>query len=206
VLAAVVACAVITTALGVHYAGTYSAGRLDRALDLRIKARLADHHHLLDHLVHLGDPQTVIAFVLLLAIVAGIRDRWRAVALVIVGTTVAVALTELILKPLVGRHIGQALSFPSGHTTGAFAIAIAAVVLLFADRGVRPPLRAVLIVLSLGLAAGVAAAVVGLGFHYTTDTVGGFCVALGSVLGVAVLIDYVADRRSQLPAMLRNRW
>jgi undecaprenyl-diphosphatase len=60
-------------------------------------------------------------------------------------------------------------------------------------------------VLSFGLAAGVAASVIGLGFHYTTDTIGGFCVALGAVLGVAMLIDVVADRRFQLPAISRKR-
>ena len=158
VLTAVVCCAFITAVLGAHYAGTSSAGRIDRALDLRVKARLADHHHLLAHLLHLGDPQTVIAFTLLLGVVAGTRGHWRAVALAVAGTAVAVMLTELVLKPLVGRHIGHGLAFPSGHTTGAFAVAVAAVVFLFADRGVRTPLRVVLIVLSLGLAAGVAAA------------------------------------------------
>jgi undecaprenyl-diphosphatase len=47
--------------------------------------------------------------------------------------------------------------------------------------------------------------VIGLGFHYTTDTIGGFCVALGAVLGVAMVIDVVADRRLQLPAISRKR-
>ena len=204
-LAVVVVCAVVTAVLGVHYAGTYAPGRIDQALDLRIRERLADHHHLLAHLVRLGNPETVVTLAVLLTALCVVRRRWRGAALSVVGPAVSVVLTELVLKPLVGRHIGLAYSFPSGHTTGAFAIAVTAAVLIFDSRGIQPSLRVGLSVLSLGLAACVAAAVVGLGYHYATDTIGGFCVALGVVLGVAVLIDEVADRRSQLPANARNR-
>jgi undecaprenyl-diphosphatase len=205
VLVTVGICAVVTAALGAHYADTYAAGRIDRALDLRIQARLADHHHLLGHLVTLGNPETVVTLAALLAALCALRRRWRGVALALLGPAVAVVLTEWVLKPLVGRHIGHAYSFPSGHTTGAFAIAVTAAVFIFDSRGIRPSLRVGLSVLSLGLAACVAAALVGLGYHYSTDTVGGFCVALGAVLGVAVLIDEVADRWRQLPAISRNR-
>ncbi|MFL6239744.1 MAG: phosphatase PAP2 family protein [Actinomycetes bacterium] len=205
VLLAVAVCAVVTAVLGAHYADTYAPGRIDRALDLRIKSRLTAHHHLLDHLVTLGSPGTVVTLVLFLTLISALRRRWRAALLSLLGPAVAVALTEIVLKPVVGRHIGHAFSFPSGHTTSAFAIAVTAAVLLFDGRGVRDPLRILLIVLSLGLAAGVAAAVVGLGYHYTTDAIGGFCVALGSVLGVAIVIDVVAERRAQLPAISRKR-
>src|SRR4051794_1206597 len=131
----------------------------------------------------------------LLTLLCAVRRRWRAAALVVLGPSVAVVLTEYILKPLVGRHIGYALSFPSGHTTGAFAIAVTSVVLLLDNQRVHHTLRIALAVLAVILAAGVAAAVVGLGYHYTTDAVGGFCVALGAVLGVAVLIDLSLDRK-----------
>ena len=194
VLAVVGACAVVTAVLGAHYANTNAPGRIDRALDLRIKARLADHHHLLDHLFALGDPSTVVTLMVLLTLLCAVRRHWRAAALCVLGPSVAIVLTEYILKPLVGRHIGYALSFPSGHTTGAFAIAVTATVLVVEWRGLRNALRVALIALAIVLAAGVAAAVVGLGYHYATDAVGGFCVALGAVLGVAVLIDVLVDR------------
>jgi membrane-associated phospholipid phosphatase len=205
VLAVVGACAIVTVVLGVHYADTDAPGRIDRALDLRIKARLAEHHHLLKHLVELGNPSTVIGFTAVLALICLVRRNWRGAVLSVLGVAVAVVLTEYILKPLIGRHIGHALAFPSGHTTGAFAVAVTAALLLLQGRGFRDPARIALAVISIGLAAGVAAAVVGLGHHYATDTVGGFCVALGAVLGVAVLIDFVVDRRDQLPAISRKR-
>jgi undecaprenyl-diphosphatase len=122
-----------------------------------------------------------------------------------VAPAVAGGLTDLVLKPLIDRHIGHGLSFPSGHTTGAFAVAITAAVLLLEGRGIRNPLRVALTVLSLGLAACVAAAVVALGVHYTTDTIGGFCVALGVVLALALVIDEIAERRAQPSASSRNR-
>jgi membrane-associated phospholipid phosphatase len=205
ILAVVGACAVVTAVLGAHYADTYAPGRIDRALDPRIQARLADHHHLLAHLVSLGAPPGFVTLVVLLVVICAVRRRWRGVALSVLGPSIAVVLTELVLKPLVNRHIGDAYSFPSGHTTGAFGVAVTAAVLIFDSRGIQPSLRVALSVLSLGLAACVAAALVGLGYHYATDTVGGFCVALGAVLGVAVLIDTVVDRRAQLPAISRNR-
>jgi undecaprenyl-diphosphatase len=204
-LAVVFACAVVIALLGIHYAHTDAPGRIDSRLDHDIRRRLAAHHHLLDRLVHLGDPATVVTLAVLLALWCALRRRWRGVALAVLGPAVSVVLTEVILKPLVGRHIGLAYSFPSGHTTGAFAIAVTAAVLLFGERGLRLPFRIALVVLSFGLAAGVAASVIGLGFHYTTDTIGGFCVALGAVLGVAMLIDVVAGRRFQLPAISRKR-
>jgi undecaprenyl-diphosphatase len=205
VLLVALACAIVTAVLGAHYSNTSSPGRIDRTVDLHIKQRLADHHHLLAHLVQFGAPGTVATLTFLLVLICLVRRRWRAAVLSILGTLIAVGLTELVLKPLVDRHIGLALSFPSGHTTGAFAIAVTAVVLLFEDHSVRVWLRVGLVVLSLGLAAGVAAAVVGLGYHYATDAVGGFCVALGTVLAVAVAIDLFADRNPQLPAISRKR-
>lgn len=204
-VAIVVACAVTTLVLGVHYADTSEPGRIDRSLDLRIRARLADHHGLLEHLVRLGDPETIVAWSLLLALLCVMLRRWRGAALCLLGPGLAGGLTDYVLKPLIDRQIGFGLAYPSGHTTGAFAVAICAVVLLLDRNDLYVEVRVLLGLLGIGLAAGVAASVIGLGYHYATDTVGGFCVALGVVLGVAVLIDVVAERWLQPSASERNR-
>jgi undecaprenyl-diphosphatase len=192
------ACVLITMILGLHYADTTEPGRIDRNLDIRIKARLAEHHGLLERLVNLGDPQVIAAWSILLALVCLLLRRWRGALLCLVGPAIAGGLTDYVLKPLINRDYGGAgYSFPSGHTTGAFAVAMCVIVLLLDRNDLYIELRVVLGLIGLGLAAGVAASVVGLGYHYATDTVGGFCVALGVVLGLAILIDLLAERWGQ---------
>jgi len=51
------------------------------------------------------------------------------VLLTLGGTLTAVAITKLILKPLIGRLRYGHLSFPSGHTTAVCAVAIATALL-----------------------------------------------------------------------------
>ncbi len=73
------------------------------------------------------------------------------------------AFTGLVLKPIIGRTLGGYLSFPSGHTTGVFAVA----------------------------------AMIGMGAHYFTDTVGGVMVAVGVVLATALAVDKLAAAGDQ---------
>ncbi len=49
--------------------------------------------------------------------------RYRAAILVAGSEIVASGLTEFVFKPVVGRTLGGSLSYPSGHTTAAFALA-----------------------------------------------------------------------------------
>lgn len=195
-LAAVTACALVTIVLGVHYSGTTEPGRIDSNLDIRIRARLADHHYLLQHLVRLGDPEVVAAWSLLLAVLCGLLWRWRGVLLCGLGPALAGGMTDYVLKPLIGRHSegSVAYAFPSGHTTGAFAVAVCAVVLLLDRNELSVDVRILLGVIGIGLATGTAVSLVGLGYHYTTDTIGGFCVAVGVVLALALVIDVAAER------------
>lgn len=51
--------------------------------------------------------------------------RWSGVILTLGGTLIAVMITEVILKPLIGRLRYGHLTFSSGHTTAVAAIAIA---------------------------------------------------------------------------------
>src|SRR5437764_1004348 len=137
-LATVVVCAFVTAVLGTHYADTYRAGRIDRNLDRRIKLRLAGHHNLLRDLIQLGNPGTIAVLCLGITAICIVWRRWRAAALALLAPPVAAVITELVLKPLIGRHIGHAFSFPSGHATGAFAVATVASLVLLQPSDARP--------------------------------------------------------------------
>jgi undecaprenyl-diphosphatase len=153
----------------------------------------------MDRLVELGAPRTVVLVALGLAVMCVLARRFRAAAFALIAPIGASALTELVLKPLVDRHKQTGLAFPSGHTTGAFSLALTAAVLLLPH---RPDLRVrfgfprlVLGVAVLALATGTAIALVALRDHYATDTLGGAAVALAVVPAVALVLDAVTPRR-----------
>jgi membrane-associated phospholipid phosphatase len=106
---------------------------------------------------------------------------------------VAAGVAELVLKPLVGRTLMGALSFPSGTETRVFAVA-AVFAVLMADP-VRPRIpvavRLVLAVAVLLAAVAMAVAMVALDQHYFTDTVGGAAVGAAVTLATALILDRV---------------
>lgn len=143
-----------------------------------------------------GEPVGATLLVAALAVAALVSGHRRAAVLALVGPAAAVATTTL-LKPLVGRtiHGPDNLSYPSGHTAAATALAIV-LALLLADRlSMRPgTAMALLVLLATVAAAAMAWSQVALGAHYETDTVGGFAAAVAAVPATAWLVDRLADR------------
>ncbi|WP_312871709.1 phosphatase PAP2 family protein [Amycolatopsis acididurans] len=138
----------------------------------------------------LGEPagSTIVFVVLTVAFVLAARPR--SALLVVAGPGLTVAATTL-LKPVVGRRIHEVyLSFPSGHT--AFATAMALVIgMLLAGRLALGAVRGTVLVLGLALLAAVVMGwgEVALSAHYVTDAVGGFCTALAIAPPVALAVD-----------------
>jgi membrane-associated phospholipid phosphatase len=211
VIAVVAVSAAVTAILGALFAHRARAGWLDAAIDAQVRASLGGHRWLLNRVEALGTPIPVIAMTAALALACLVTRRWRGAVLVAVAVPAAEAVTEILLKPLIGRTLGGGLSFPSGHATGVFALATAVVILLAGP--LRPPIPAtarLLLALAAVLAAGaVAIAVVGLGYHYFTDTVGGATVAIGMVLGIALVLDMLSPpstwRRALIQVSMRCR-
>lgn len=120
-------------------------------------------------------PQWVVVGAVLLAAVAVPRDRLRALAC-LVGPPLALVSCELVVKPLVGRHLGAGLSYPSGSSVGAAALATAAV-LAVPDRWRTPT-----VVIGTAYALWMSMAVIALQWHYPTDAMAGTAYGLGVVL------------------------
>ena len=184
-------CLAVTVLLGAWFTHRTRPGRLDAAVDLRIQASLGGHPGILDVLAGFGGPVLVTVMTVALVLACLATRRPRGAALVAVAVPAAGALTELLLKPLIGRTMRGALSFPSGHSTGAFAVAGACAVLLAGPS--RPGMRAaarLLLTLAAYLAAcAVAVALIGLGIHYFTDTIAGAAVGMAVVLVTAFILD-----------------
>jgi len=79
-----------------------------------------------------------------------------------------------VVKPLVGRTLGGVLSYPSGSTVGAAALAAAGV--LASPRRWRPWIAGP----ASAYALWVALAVVALRWHYPTEALAGLAFGVGS--------------------------
>jgi membrane-associated phospholipid phosphatase len=190
-------CAILVAVLGVLFAHQTRADGLDHAIDSRVIAGLGGHRGLL---LWLAAPGSLIPAGVLCAVIVGaclLTGRLNGAVLAAAAVPVAVGLDEVLLKPVVDRTYWGNVVYPSGHTTAVFALAATVTVLLLPPP--RPTKAAALRVL-LPLAACVlgvivAIAVIGLQWHYFTDTVAGAAVAGGTVCGLALLLNPPAAQR-----------
>ncbi|WP_267243708.1 phosphatase PAP2 family protein [Streptomyces sp. PR69] len=187
--------AVVVVGLGGLYAGDGEPGVVDSRIWAVVHGVGTPWRNVALAMDFLGEP--VGAAALVLAAVTGclLLRRPRAAVLVVAGAGLTVGTTTL-LKPLVGRTIHDGhLSYPSGHT--AFATALALMVALLAvGRFGLGRAAGISLVLAAALVAGAAMgwAQVALGAHYPTDVLGGWCTALAVMPATAWLVDRMADR------------
>ena len=181
--------------LALRYAHQEAPGRLDRTLDVYIRTHLRQAQSLTRALISLAEPPQAAILVAALAGAAALARRWSGVMLLLGGTLTAVVISEVILKPLIGRLRYGHLTFPSGHATAMAAIATATAILLVgAQRPRGVALRLCVSLAAIVVAASVAIALVAQHVHYATDTVAGCCVAVAVVLTMALGLDFFTPR------------
>ncbi|QRP45451.1 phosphatase PAP2 family protein [Amycolatopsis sp. FDAARGOS 1241] len=192
-LVAAVAGLVVVVVLGVGFAGDTAASAFDAPL-LPGPDLLPDPWWYVATVVDfVGEPMGSAIVLVLFVGAALLARRVRTALLVLVGCGLTIAVTSL-LKPLTGRTIhGGFLSYPSGHTAFATALALIGAFVL-ADRLGRAAALTVTAALAVACGALMAWTEVGLGAHYPTDTIGGFGAALAIIPATAYAVDRVADR------------
>lgn len=150
----------------------------------------------LDWVAHLADPLPYAIFGSVCVVVALLRRRPRsaiAIPIVLVGAEVMTQGLKLLLaQPRVADWLGgsqiASASWPSGHATAAMGIALCAV--LAAPPRLRPGVAAV-----GGLfAIAVAYSILALHWHFPSDIVGGYLVALMWTLGAVAAIVWSQER------------
>jgi membrane-associated phospholipid phosphatase len=147
-----------------------------------------DWFHRLRHtsvrrLLFFTDPWLMVVVLMFGIAVAVFLGRRRLGLVMAVSPLVGIAIVELV-KPVIGRHSGSSLAYPSGHTTTL--VIVVGMLVLLADAAWWAVLAAAIVSLLGALGQGVT-------YHYFTDTVGGLL--LGSaVVGVAAAAAKL-DRR-----------
>ena len=198
-------CAILIAVLGVLFAHQTTADRLDRAVDSPVISWFSGHLGLLPWLAAPGSylPAAALSAVIVAACLIG--GRVNGAILGAAAVPVAVALNDGVVKHLVHRTYLGTMTYPSGHTSAVFAlVATATVLLLVPPRPTRGAGLRVLIPAAACVAGGVVAvAVIGLRWHYFTDTVAGAALGIGTVCGLALVLDLPVSGRCLAQA---GRW
>jgi membrane-associated phospholipid phosphatase len=189
-----IVCVAATVSLSALFHHHRQPGAIDAAVDAWIQASVGGQRKILNYLAELGDLTPFIAMIAVLFLACLVTRRWRGAVLVALAVPAAAGISDLILKPVVGRTLMGDLSFPSGHETRVFALAAAFAVLMASPVWPRIPATARLCLAAAVLlaACAVAVALVGLDQHYFTDTIGGAAVGTAVVLATALILDRLA--------------
>jgi membrane-associated phospholipid phosphatase len=184
-------CVIVVVVLGVLFHGQTGPDRLDHAVDAPIISGLGGHPSLA---LRLADPGTMRDAVVLSAVivVAGLLTRRiNGAILAAAAVPAATGLTEDLIKPLVHRTYLGVLSYPSGHTAAAGAMAATVTVLLLASPqlGRFTVLRVLIPAAAWVVVAAVAVGVMAVRFHYFTDTLAGAAVGTVTVCALAFALD-----------------
>ena len=154
----------------------------------------------------LGDLRTQLATAVLLCLVLLATRQWRALYLAI-GTLLGTALANSALKPLLARSRPDVLleplgsfSFPSGHSSAAFAFCLLLGVL--AGRGQPTRMRLTWLLLASLPAAAIAGSRIYLGVHWPSDIIAGAMLAACFCALSLALVQW----RTALPALPGKVW
>lgn len=187
--------AAVMALIAAQVADQRQPGWLDKTVDDSIRLGREPHDPLLSMVAGLGGPVSVTVIAVIVAGACLLTRRYRGAFLMAVAVP-TIGLTDIGLKPVIDRTIAGYLSYPSGHTMGAFSLATTIAVLLTGPLHPRLArrVRVLLAIAAMLAACFVSYSLIVLRMHYFTDTVGGAALAIGMVLVIALIIDCAADR------------
>jgi membrane-associated phospholipid phosphatase len=187
---------VLVAVLGMVFAHQTTADRLDHAIDSPIVTWLAGHQDLAGGFASPGSLLPAVALSAAVVLACLLTGRINGAVLAAAAVPAAVGLNDGLLKHLVDRTYLGVLSYPSGHTATMFALAATVTVLLIPPSPAKAgPLRLLIPVAACVLGSVVAVGVIGLRWHYFTDTVAGAAVGIGTVCALALVLDLPTRQR-----------
>ncbi|WP_280314395.1 phosphatase PAP2 family protein [Nocardia wallacei] len=189
-VAAVGAGVLVVVLLPLTFPGGGATG-FDRVVGEWVRAGLGAHPRVFEGLVVPSNAYVLLPVLVIGVVGYGVRREWWRAGFLLVAPEVAVAVNTWVLKPLWDRPLQDYLAYPSGHTVHFVAIATAFVLLAEHQR-----IRAAQVAVAAVLLAGVAVGMVGLGYHYPTDILGGTAAAIALVTAMYAALGPISrDRR-----------
>jgi membrane-associated phospholipid phosphatase len=193
----VACCALFVAVLGVLVAGHTQPSSLDRAVDAPVISWLGGHGTAALWLAFPASTIPAAALSAVIVIACLLARRPNGAVLAALAVPAIAALNDGLLKHLFHRTYLGVLSYPSGHTATMSALtATLAVLLIIPPRPARPgaPLWLIPAAACL-LTIVVAIGVIGLRWHYLTDTLAGAAEGIATVGALALLLDLPLIRR-----------
>lgn len=189
--------AIIVAVLAALFAHQATPDGLDHTVDAPFITWFGSHQGLGQWLILPGSKLPAAALTAVIVVSCLIAGRLNGAVLAASALPAAAGLSDGLLKPLVHRTDLGFLTYPSGHTTAVFALAATVTLLLLGPprEGKAGLLRVLVTVAAYVLALAVVIALIGLQFHYFTDTVAGAALGIGMVCGLALVLDLPAFRR-----------
>lgn len=186
-------CAVLVAVLGILFAHQSTPDRFDHAVDAPVITGFAGHPGVALWLAYPGTTIPAIVVSVVIAAACLITGRLRGAVLAVAAVPVAVGLCEVLIKPWVHRTYLNQVVYPSGHVATIAALAATVTVLLFAPPRPAMPrwLRFLILAVAYLAAVAVVVGVIAVRFHYFTDTVAGAAVGIGTVCGLALVLDLI---------------
>ena len=176
-------CGLLALLLGLPFAGGTTPGALDSAAAAAV-AHLGPGAAQV--LVLPTEPYVVFTLAAVAVFLCLRAGRRLEAALALGGPLLAILLNTWLLKPVYDRWKNDTLVYPSGHTVGLVAVLT---VLVLVTR------KTYVVVLSALALLAAAAGLVGMGYHYLTDVVGGTLFAVA-----VVLVTWSVPRRVPVPS------
>jgi membrane-associated phospholipid phosphatase len=204
-------CTLLTVAGGAACAvGTYG-DPIDGPIDAWLTSHLGGYSDVLQPATDLGQGMPVAAMTAVLVLACLVGRRVNGAVLAAVSVPAAGLLTELVLKPAVPEAYS---AYPSGRTTGVFAVITVLAVLLANPPGASLPPLARRAILAIAVLVGcvVAVATAAMNYHHFTDTIGGGALGAAVVLATTFLLDLprvaqmLAVGRQPSPGLSAQPW
>lgn len=197
-------CVIVVLLIGLLFKGQTRPDGFDNAVDSPVIAFFSGHDSILGWIIRPGDLIPAIAITAAIAAGCLIARRLDGAVLAVTVVPAATGLDDGLLKHLFHRTYLGVLSFPSGHTTCVASMtAVLAILLLVPPQRARTwPVRVALVTVACLVTVAVAVGVIGVRFHYFTDTVAGAAVGVGTALALAFLLDLgsgLVDRSRHFP-------
>lgn len=188
---ALAACVIVVVVTGFLFKGQTGPSGFDNAVDSPVITFFRGHGGLLPWFARPGSLVPAIAVSVAIAAGCLIVRRPSGAVLALIAVPVAAGLDDGLLKHFFHRTYLGVLSFPSGHTTSVTGMTATLAILLLVPpqpasaRAARLAAVAAACLITVMVVIGV----IGLRWHYFTDTVAGAAVGVGTVLGLALLLD-----------------